>query len=132
MSNKPKSFLLNDLPGELHSAAMAKARAEKLPLRSIMLATLVAYLDGDITLTPGKRRRRRGRRPGRSVHIREKGKRGEVVVQPHRFSASLQRPEKPKPAPQPESAPAPASAPEPVPVSRDRLRTALAKLREHV
>lgn len=123
---KSKAYLLNDIPPELYAAAVAKAKETGVPLRSVFLAVLCAWVDGDITLTPGRRRRRSGRRPGRSVHIEQKGLRGEAVIQPHRFSARLKRPAPPAVAPPP---PPPVAPPAP---SGEALRTALAKLRERI
>lgn len=117
MKKKPadypgKKYLIRDIPPELHAAVLAKSKADKVPVRAILLAIMTAYVDGDIKLAPGKRRRRRGRRPGRSVHIEQPGLRGEAVIQPHRFSERLAGS---TPGPKPKATKRPAAPPVAVP-----------------
>jgi hypothetical protein len=93
-----KKFLIQDVPAEVHRAALEKSKLDHVPLRSILMAALVAYIDGDIELNPGKRRKRRGRRPGRSIHVWQGGQL-KAVIQPQRISARLQEPTEPAPEP---------------------------------
>lgn len=142
-----KSYLINDVPLELFQAAREKSKQEHVPLRSVVLAILCAWTDGEITLRPGARRKRRGFKPGRSVHLEQAGTPGETVIQPQRFTARLQAPRlEPQPVPAgapasvpPQSAqPTPARSPAPVPPAsaplpnpaRAVLLAALTKLKD--